>query len=1142
MTDFDNPVKTVTKRNGAIEDFDAIKTIKWGEWSARKLGHRVQWHRIAKNVLQQAYDGIETKKLQNFYINECLRYGDWAHNLMAGGLWAPVLQKELYGDVIPTVKEHHTKLQKLGLMKIMPYSDEEYAEIDKMIDHTRDFDMAHFQIKQNFRKYAIRDMVTDKSYETPQFIFMRMAMEFASKDPVNERLTHVKNFYEEFSRNTINAPTPNYLNAGTKLDGYVSCCLYTTDDDIPSLSVGEHIAYRMTAIGAGIGAFIRSRGLGEPIRGGAIIHNGKTPYYEAQAGSVKANMQSGRAGACTSYYNIFDVEASAIAQLQDPRAPEDKRNRKIHFAVSYHGFFMKKAALNEDIFTFSCKTAPDLFDAFYGKDRELFETLYSRYEQDPTFKKNYVNARDLLVMTEQQGPNIGTHYDFFADNANAHTPFKEKIYSSNLCVAPETKIMTDEGEVQIASVAGQRVNVWNGKEFSNVEITKTGENQKLVTVYTDDENSLTCTPYHKWYVQDDYHGPIREVRTHELQPGMKLIKFDLPTIQGSDVLDKAYQNGFYSADGCEVGDKQRIYFYGQKRGLIDTHFQGMESVYIQPQHNRTYGHYTDLRPKFFVPGVEYRIQSRLNWLAGFVDGDGCIYRNGNNQQLVMTSINQDFLKEVRAMLRTLGVQASLSQHFVGGPRQMPANDGTGETKEYMTSDQWRLIVTSNDLLHLYKLGFRPSRLEITGFVPQRDARRFVRVVGVTDEGRTDDTYCFNEPKRHMGLFNGILTGQCLEIMEVTHPYKDSDQLHKAEYFGIIKFLDGNGQEQTIAQNTLCWFIKDGQADLSTEFPAGELEEGAYIKTIFGEYFVDKILKRDQQPEVALCSLAGIVEPNIRDDAHYEHAMYYAQRMIDYCIHNSSYPFAHIAFTAKKRLNAGIGLLGAATTMARKKLHYDTQEGLNQIHRMAERHMYFAIRSSIRLGKERGNAPWIHKTRWPEGWLPIDTYKREVDDICNEPLHYDWEAERRALIANKGMRFSCLVAHMPTESSSKAAGVPNSWYPIRMLSMAKSDAFNIIDWTATDSDLLGNDYQLAFTIKPRDMIKVYAVIQKFTDQGISADIYVDRSRTLDLSAKELVENVLLMQRLGLKSRYYVNSKTDDAETEKAAACGSEGCTL
>lgn len=950
MTDFENPVKTVTKRNGEREPADAMKLVKWSEWAARKLNGRVHWPTIVRNVLMQAYDGIPTAKLQNNLINECLRHGDWAHNVMAGGLWAPTLQKELYGDKIPTVLEHHRNLQRKGLMKVMPYTDSDYEVIQSFIDHTRDFDMAHFQIKQNFRKYAIRDMVTDKSYETPQFIFMRMAMEFASKDPIQERLTHVKNFYEEFSINAINAPTPNYLNAGTKLDGYVSCCLYTTNDDIPSLSVGDHIAYRMTAIGAGIGAFIRSRGLGEGVRGGAIQHNGKTPYFDSQAGAVKANMQSGRAGACTSYYNIFDVEASAIAQLQDPRAPEDKRNRKIHFAVSYHGLFMKKAALNENVFTFSCKTAPDLFDAFYGKDRALFESLYNRYEQDPTFKKNYVNARDLLVMTEQQGPNIGTHYDFFADNANAHTPFLEPIYSSNLCVAPETVVTTSEGDFEIQTLKDKVVKIWNGEQWSEVTVKQTGHNQHLVNVTLESGKAVYCTPYHKWYAIID--GAVKELRTMDLKPGMQLETW-------TDT------NGVAQSDIVSI--------------VIDTH-------------------------------------------------------------------------------------------------------------------------------------------------------------------RIDDTYCFTEPLRNRGMFNGVITGQCLEIMEVTHPYKDSDQLHKAEYHGIIKFLDSNGQEQTIAQNTLCWFIKDGQADLSTEFPAGELEEGAYVKTIFGEYFVEKILVRDQQPEVALCSLAGIVEPNIRDDAHYEHAMYYAQRMIDYCIHNSSYPFAHIAFTAKKRLNAGIGLLGAATTMARKKLHYDTQEGLNQIHRMAERHMYFAIRSSIRLGKERGNAPWIHKTLWPKGWLPIDTYKREVDEICNEPLHYDWEAERRALIENKGMRFSCLVAHMPTESSSKAAGVPNSWYPVRMISMAKSDAFNIIDWTATDSDLLGADYQLAFTIKPKDMIKVYAVIQKFTDQGISADIYMDRSRTLDISATDLVEHVLLMQRLGLKSRYYVNSKTDDAESAKAEACGSGGCTL
>jgi ribonucleoside-diphosphate reductase alpha chain len=161
------------------------------------------------------------------------------------------------------------------------------------------------------------------------------------------------------------------------------------------------------------------------------------------------------------------------------------------------------------------------------------------------------------------------------------------------------------------------------------------------------------------------------------------------------------------------------------------------------------------------------------------------------------------------------------------------------------------------------------------------------------------------------------------------------------------------------------------------------------------------------------------------------------------------------------MNAGIGILGLATVLARKNLRFDSIEGMAEIHRVCERHMYYAIKCSIQLGKELGNAPWINRTKWVDGWLPIDTYNKSVDEICNTPLQYDWEALRKALIANKGMRFSSLVAHMPTESSSKAAGCPNGVYPIRELSIGKSDATNTIDWTAPDSDLIGHQYQLAY---------------------------------------------------------------------------------
>lgn len=949
MTLSETPVKFVTKRDGTTESFNPMKLIKWGSWAKRNLEGRVRWAQIANTVLEQAYDGIQTRKLQELYINECLRQGDDAHNHMAGALYAPLLHKDIMGTTLPTVKAQHERMVTLGLMVHLHFSDDEYNQVETIIDHTLDYQQAHYQLKQVVHKYSLQDRVKGIIYETPQYTYMRMAMALCSKDSIDDRMIHVKNMYDLLSQNVINAPTPNYIYLGTPMNGLVSCCLYTTDDNIPSLSVGDHIAYRMTAIGAGIGGFIRSRGLGEGVRGGAITHNGKLPYYGSKSKAVKANMQAGRAGAATSYYNIFDKEASVIAQLQNPRTPEQRKNRDMHFAVSYHNLFLKKAALNEDIFTFSCKSAPDLFAAFYGPDKNEFERIYNEYEANPDFKKDYVNARELLVLCERQGYDVGTHYNFFADNANSHTPFKEPIYSSNLCVAPETLILTDKGEFPIVSLVNQKVNVWNGDEWSKVTVVKTGENQPLTTVILASGKQLTCTDYHKWYVSDGKGHAIME-RTSTLMIGDRIASYKLP-------------------DSNE---------------LVEDH--------------------------------------------------------------------------VRSINKT---------------------------------------------------------------------------------GRVDDTYCFNEPKRHKGIFNGILTGQCLEIMEVTHPYKDSDQLHKAQYFGDITVERTDGEVMTFNQNHR--INQDGMMSKANKL-AGDLVVGDLLHSPAEPVHVAKILHQDQQPEVALCSLGGIVECNVRDDEHYEQAMYYTQRMIDYCIHKSDYPFAHIAFTAKKRLNAGIGLLGAATTMARKKLRYDTHEGLAEIQRMAERHMYFAIKSALRLGKERGNAPWINKTKWPDGWMPIDSYNKNVDNVIEHKLNYDWEELRSQIKENKGIRFSCLVAHAPTESSSKASGVPNQWYPVRQIAMKKSDSSNIIDWTAIDSDLIGGDYQSAWNISQEAMIKVYSVIQKFTDQGISADLYADRTKNPDLSASTMVETALLMQRLGLKSRYYINSRTDAGETEQDSGCGSGGCKL
>jgi len=292
-------------------------------------------------------------------------------------------------------------------------------------------------------------------------------------------------------------------------------------------------------------------------------------------------------------------------------------------------------------------------------------------------------------------------------------------------------------------------------------------------------------------------------------------------------------------------------------------------------------------------------------------------------------------------------------------------------------------------------------------------------------------------------------------------------------------------------------------------------------------------------EIGLCSLGAInlVKAHYLDDAAYERLYYLAVLAADTTIDISDYPLPHLGYTAKRRRFIGIGVMGLATLMAQQGLKYDSTEGKAFQHRLAERHMYFLIKASLKLSKERGKAEWMHKTRWPEGWLPIDTYAPAVDSITPHVLHYDWEELREEIIDNRGLRNSLLCNFMPGESSSKALGVPNSLYKIRQLRMLKSDGDQVLEWAAPDDDLLGDAYEIAWDGGRAAMVDSYAIWQKLCDQGISADYHDDRSQSLTLYDDNLLHWYLRLEETGQKSVYYINSKTSGGQVKIEENCGS-----
>lgn len=755
-------IKTIIKRDGTEEQFNADKLNKWGEWASKSLGKTVAWGDVVLNAVSTLGERTTSTALQDALIDTCLNKRTWSYNRMAGRLETSMLYKRAFDNkgldmvgTVPTLQSLHKKMVIDGILYsefMNSFSDEEYAELNEIINHGLDLTYPHYQIKQITNKYSLKDKTTGAIYESPQFVYMRVAMRMAQNK--DNRLVHIKKLYMYYSENKINIPTPYFTNAGTSRNGFNSCCVYRADDTAQSLAAGDHIAYIMTYSSAGIGAAIRTRSEGAPVRGGLIEHRGKQSYYKVLDAVVAANMQNGRGGAATVTYEAYDPDWKTIQAFKNPLTPASKQVRGIDYSMAFNRFFISKAAKNEEIALFSIDKAPEVYDAIVSPDLEHFEKVYNQAVADGK-AHSFVNARDIAMGALNQAVETGRHYYTNLTEMNTHTPFNEPIYQSNLC----------------------------------------------------QEIALPTTAY--------------------------------------------------------------------------------DSVF-------------DL--------------------------------------------------------------ASLDENTKG--------------------------------------------------------------------------------------------------------------------------------------------------------------------------------------EVGMCSLAGILIGNITSDEEYADVAYYCLLQIHTAIQEADYNLPHVGVTAKARNSAGVGIVGLAHYMAKNKLRYDDELGRQKMHEIAETHYYHLVRASIRMSKEYGLAKWIHKTKWVDGWTPLDTYNKNIDTVADFEYKRDWVQLSKDIKENGGIHNSVLVAHMPAESSSISSGTTNGIYPIRGITLNKSNDDDTIAWIAPDSEKLAKHYQNAYLLGSTNSIIKYGIFQKFADQAISADLWKVVVGTTKLSSTELLKDLFDSVKYGVKSRYYVNSKTakEIGLDSEILGDGCENCTI
>jgi ribonucleoside-diphosphate reductase alpha chain len=444
----------VKKRNGSIESLDLDKMHLMVEESCSNLAG-VSASQVEMQSGIQFYDGITTAEIQEILIRSASDLIDLDHpnyQYVAARLLLFSLRKSLYGvinynshlyDHILTCVNKEIYDEQI----LVKYSKEDIDKANSFIDHERDMLFTYAGLRQVIDKYLVQDRSSGKVYETPQFMYIMIALTIFAEYPKETRLEYVKRYYNAISKHKINIPTPIMAGVRTPLRQFASCVLVDSDDTLDSIFSSDMAIGRYVAQRAGIGINAgRIRGINSKIRGGEVQHTGVVPFLKKFEATVRCCTQNGiRGGSATVHFPIWHQEIEDIIVLKNNKGTEDNRVRKLDYSIQISKLFYERFIQNGEITLFSPHDVPGLYDAF-GTDR--FDELYVRYERDESIPRKTIGAQELILDILKERAETGRIYIMNIDHCNSHSSFVDKVEMSNLCVAGDTgitiKVTTNE--------------------------------------------------------------------------------------------------------------------------------------------------------------------------------------------------------------------------------------------------------------------------------------------------------------------------------------------------------------------------------------------------------------------------------------------------------------------------------------------------------------------------------------------------------------------------------------------------------------------------------------------------------------------------------------------------------------------------
>lgn len=721
--------------------------------------------------------------------------------------------------------------------------------------------------------------------------------------------------------------------------------IHMESDSVDGMYNTLHDCAMISKYAGGIGLHIHNiRSNGSLIRGTNGVSSGIIPMLRVFNNTARHINQAGkRNGSIAIYLEPWHGDIYAFLDMKKNHGNEEERARDLFYALWIPDLFMQRVEENGKWSLMCPDQCKGLSDVYDEDDQKNFTELYTKYESEGKYIKQ-VDAQDLWFKILESQIETGTPYILYKDSVNRKSNHKNLgiVKSSNLCVAPETKILTSEGYRVISELKDQEVEVFNGDEFSSVIVKQTGQNQKLLTIKTSRGQTLRCTPYHKFYVYENEKNKKEiMVEAQNLKEGMNIIDYHVPRFTGED---------------HEV--------------IIDN---SIVSVYHVP---------------------------RL----------------------------------------------------------------TGEDHE---------VIIGNS------------------------------IVSVVDHGEYDDTYCFNEPLKHKGIFNGILTGNCTEIMEYTAP--DEIAVCNLASICLPSYLKTNDKnEQYIDYNLMKEKVKVVTRNLN------------------------KIIDRNFYPN----------EKASKSNFRHRPIGIGVQGLADLYIQLGHAFESPEAADINKKVFATIyyGALEASMELAKER--HIKMEGDS----MKDEYMNEYEKSTLKTFL--GAYSTYEGSPVSEGKLQYDLWNVTPEDI------HDWEY-LKGEIAKYGVRNSLLLAPMPTASTAQIMGFTEAFEPItaniykrRTLAgefivvnknlVKDLKAHNLWDKNMKDKLIVNNGSVQSIEEIPDDIKLKYKTVWEISQKHIinqAADrgAYIDQSQSMNLfmedaTYKKLTNMHFYAWKKGLKTgMYYLRTK-------------------